>query len=148
MQSAGTLLYGRRLYESMAVWETDAGLAAYSAPFADFAAAWQATSKVVYSHTLAEASTADTRIERDFDPAAAKAIKDAADRDLIVGGAGLGAQAIEAGLVDEIQLYVMPVTVGGGKPGLPTGTRVDLEFIDERRFDNGVVLLRYRPRGS
>jgi len=146
MRGAGTLLYGRRLYEMMAVWETDASFAAHSAPFADFAAAWRAPSKVVYSTTLTEATTADTRIETAFDPERVRELKAASDRDLVIGGADLAAQAFAAGLIDEVQLYVLPVVVGGGKPGLPTGTRIDLELLDERRFGNGVVLLRYRPR--
>jgi dihydrofolate reductase len=148
MRSAGTLLYGRRLYENMAVWETNPDLAAHSAPFADFAAAWQAPSKVVYSMTLPAASTANTRIERDFDPAAVRELKAAVDRDLIIGGADLAAQAFKAGLVDEVQLYVLPVIVGGGKPGLPTRIRADLELLEEHRLGNGVVLLSYRPRAA
>lgn len=148
MRSVGTLLYGRRLYESMAVWETDAGFAAHSAAFAGFAAAWQAPDKVVHSTTLAEPSTARTRIERAFDAAAVEDLKATSDRDLLVGGADLAAQAWRAGLVDELQLYVLPVVVGGGKPGLPSGVRADLELLEQRRFGNGVVLLRYRPAGA
>ncbi|HEV7712126.1 MAG TPA: dihydrofolate reductase family protein [Asanoa sp.] len=145
VRSVGTFLYGRRLYESMAVWETDTTLAARSDLMADFASAWQAASKVVYSTTLAAVSTADTRLERRFDPAAVRELKATAGSDLTVGGADLATQAFKAGLVDECQLLVWPVVVGGGKPGLPTGMRVDLELFDERRFPNGVVLLRYRP---
>ncbi|MGA4687753.1 dihydrofolate reductase family protein [Micromonospora sp. AB353] len=147
LRSVGTFLYGRRLYEAMAVWETDAALAAQSDLMADFASVWQAARKVVYSTTLAAVSTADTRLERRFDPAEVRELKAAADSDLTVGGAHLAAQALEAGLVDECQLFVWPVAVGGGKPGLPTGMRVDLELLDERRFRNGVVRLRYRPLG-
>ncbi|MGW5015490.1 MULTISPECIES: dihydrofolate reductase family protein [Micromonospora] len=148
LRSVGTFLYGRRLYEAMAVWETDAALAAQSDLMADFASAWQAAGKVVYSTTLAAVSTADTRLERRFDPAAVRELKATAGSDLTVGGANLAAQALEAGLVDECQLFVWPVVVGGGKPGLPTGMRVDLELLDERRFRNGVVHLRYRPVGQ
>ena len=144
MRSVGTLLYGRRLYEAMSVWETDAALAARSGLMADFASAWQAASKVVYSTTLAAASTAGTRLERRFDPAAVHELKATASSDLTVGGANLATQAFKAGLVDECQLFVFPVVVGGGKPGLPTGMRIDLELLDERRFRNGVVHLRYR----
>jgi len=145
LRSVGTLLYGRRLYEKMAVWETDTGLAAQSAPFAGFAAAWQAPEKVVYSRTLAAASTSRTRLERDFDPAAVQDLLASAPRDVLIGGADLAAQAFTAGLVGELQLYVMPLVVGGGKPGLPAGTRAALELLDEHRFGNGVVRLRYRP---
>ncbi|MFI5836581.1 dihydrofolate reductase family protein [Micromonospora sp. NPDC051300] len=147
LRSTGTFLYGRRLYESMALWETEPALAAQSDLTADFASVWQAASKVVYSTTLTSASTADTRIERRFDPDAVRELKAGADRDLTVGGADLAAQALDAGLVDECLMFVWPITVGGGKPGMPTGKRVDLELLDERRFRNGVVLLRYRVLG-
>ena len=146
LQSAGTFLYGRRLYETMSVWETDATLAAQSDPMADFATAWQAANKVVYSTTLTAASTANTRIERRFDPTAVRELKAAASSDITVGGADLGSQALIAGLVDECQLYVWPTVLGRGKPALTTDARIDLELSDERRFGNGVVLLRYRPR--
>jgi dihydrofolate reductase len=148
LRSAGTLLYGRRLYEMMAVWETDPALAARSGLMADFARTWQAASKVVYSTTLDAVSTADTRLERRFDPAAVQQLKATADSDLTVGGANLAAQAFQAGLVDECQLIVWPVVVGGGKPGLPAGIRTNLELLDERRFGNGVVHLRYRLPGQ
>ncbi|RSM44801.1 deaminase [Actinoplanes sp. ATCC 53533] len=148
LRSVGTFLYGRRLYEAMAVWETDAALAAQSDLTADFASAWQAADKVVYSTTLAAVSTADTRLERRFDPAAVHQLKAAAGKDLTVGGANLAARAFKAGLVDECQLFIWPVVVGGGKPGLPTGMRADLELLDERRFRNGVVCLRYRTLGQ
>jgi dihydrofolate reductase len=148
LRSVGTFLYGRRLYEAMAVWETDAALAAQSDLMADFASTWQAASKVVYSTTLAAVSTADTRLERRFDPAAVHELKATASSDLTVGGANLATQAFKAGLVDECQLFILPIVVGGGKPGLPTGMRADLELLDERRFRNGVVHLRYRPLGQ
>ena len=131
----------------MAVWETDATLATRSDAMAEFATAWQAADKVVYSATLTDASTADTRIERHFDPAAVRELKAAASRDIIIGGANLASQALEAGLVDECQLYVLPTVLGRGKPALPADAHVDLELIDERRFGNGVVLIRYRPLG-
>ncbi|MFF3855713.1 dihydrofolate reductase family protein [Micromonospora sp. NPDC002575] len=148
LRSVGTFLYGRRLYESMAVWETDASLAAQSDLLADFSNTWKAANKVVYSTTLAAASTADTRIERRFDPAAVRKLKATASSDLTVGGANLAAQAFQAGLVDECQMFVLPIIVGGGKPGLPTGSRADLELLEERRFRNGVVHLRYRVLGQ
>jgi len=147
LQSVGTFLYGRRLYESMAVWETDATLAARSDLMAEFAVAWQSASKVVYSTTLTTASTAKTRIEPHFDPTAVRELKAAASSDITVGGANLASQALQAGLVDECQLYVLPTVLGGGKPALLTDAQADLELIDERRFGNGVLLLRYRPLG-
>ena len=146
MRSAGTYLYGRRMYESMAVWETDAALAAQSDLRGDFANAWQAADKVVYSTSLAAVSTRNTRLERLFDPGAVQDLKTAASSDLIVGGPNLAAQAVEAGLVDECHLFVWPVVLGGRKPALTTHTRVDLELLDERRFGNGVMRLRYRLR--
>ena len=148
LRSVGTFLYGRRLYETMAVWETDAALAAQSDLTADFAGTWQAANKVVYSTTLTAVSTADTRLERHFDPAAVHQLKATAGNDLTVGGANLATQAFKAGLVDECQLLVWPRLVGGGKSWLPTGIRANLELLDERRFGNGVVHLRYRPLGQ
>jgi dihydrofolate reductase len=144
MRSAGTYLYGRRMYETMAVWETDSTLAARSELTADYASAWQAADKVVYSSTLAATSTANTRLERHFDPRAVHDLKAAASRDLIVGGPNLAAQALVAGLVDELQRFVWPVVLGGRKPALPTDRRADLELLDEHRFSNGVLQLRYR----
>ena len=148
LRSVGTFLYGRRLYEAMAVWETNTALAAESELMADFASAWKAANKVVYSTTLAAVSTADTRLERRFDPAAIRQLKATVGSDLLVGGANLAAQAFAAGLVDECQLFVWPTLVGGGKPALSTDVRADLELLDERQFRNGVVLLRYRPLGQ
>lgn len=139
-----TDLYGRRLYESMAVWETDPALAAQSEPNAEFARVWQHADKVVYSTTLDTVATARTRIERRFDPDAVRVMKADATADLMIGGADLAAQAFAAGLVDEIHLFVCPVLVGAGKPGLPSGVRLDLELLGERRFDNGVAYLGHR----
>jgi dihydrofolate reductase len=144
IRSVGTFLYGRRLYEMMAPWETEPALAAQSSLTAEFAAAWQAASKIVYSTTLTGASTADTRLERRFDVASVRDTKAYAAGDLTVGGAHLAAQALTAGLVDECRLFVWPGILGGGKPALPIDNRVDLELLDERRFGNGVVDLRYR----
>ncbi|MFG3643989.1 dihydrofolate reductase family protein [Micromonospora sp. NPDC047762] len=142
----GTYLYGRRLYESMAVWETDPALAAHSKLTADYADVWQAADKVVYSTTLDATSTARTRLERGFDPASVRAIKASATSDLTIGGAHLAAQAFQAGLVDECYLLIHPILTGGGKPGLPSGTRLDLELLSNHRFGNGVASLHYRIR--
>jgi dihydrofolate reductase len=142
----GTYLYGRRLYEMMQVWETDPAAAAQSPGAREFAEIWQAADKVVYSRTLATASTTRTRIERDFHPEAVRQLKAAAERDFTVGGPTLGAHAITAGLVDEYGLFVWPVVVGGGKPFLPARARLQLELLDERRFGSGVVYLRYRTQ--
>jgi dihydrofolate reductase len=142
----GTYLYGRRMYEVMAPWETDPTLATQSPVMREFAELWQAADKVVYSRTLETASTARTRIERDFDPEAVRQLKATAGRDLTVGGPELAAQAIKAGLVDEFQLLLVPIIVGGGRPSLPSNLRLELELLDERRFGNGIVHLRYRTR--
>jgi dihydrofolate reductase len=143
-RSAGTYLYGRRLYETMAVWETDPGLGAQSELMADFANMWQAADKVVYSTTLEAVATAKTRLERAFDADAVRAIKASVTGHVTVGGADLARQAFEAGLIDECRLFVHPVVVGGGKPALPRGRRVDLELVDELPFSSGIVYLRYR----
>ena len=144
LRSSGTYLYGRRMYETMAVWETDSTLAARSSLTARCAKVWQAADKVVYSSSLAAPSTANTRVERHFDPSAVRHLKAAATRDLLVGGPNLAAQALVAGLVDELQLFVWPVLLGGRKPALPTDMRADLELLNEHRFSNGVMQLRYR----
>lgn len=140
----GTYLYGRRMYETMAGWETDPTLADRSPLMQDFAGIWRAADKVVYSRMLEEVNTRRTRIERDFDPEAVRRTKAAAGHDLMVGGPELAAQAIEAGLVDEWHLFIVPVVVGGGKRSLPDHVRVGLELLDERRFKSGVVHLHYR----
>lgn len=143
----GIYLYGRRMYEVMVYWETADTLADQSPPpERDFAEIWQAADKVVYSKTLEQASSARTRIEREFDPEAVRRLTASAERDLSVGGPDLAAQAIKAGLVDELHLFVTPIIVGGGNPWLPDGVRVKLELLDERRFGSGVVYLQYRTR--
>jgi dihydrofolate reductase len=144
VRSAGTYLYGRRLYETMAVWETDPALAAQSELMGDFARVWQAANKVVYSTMLHAVSTAKTRLERNFDLGAIRELKASAAEDLTVGGANLAAHAFRDGLVDECQLLIHPVFLGTGKPSLPRDTRADLELLDERRFSNGVLYVRYR----
>lgn len=146
MRSAGTYLYGRRMYNTMAVWETDPALAAQSEPFGDFANAWQAADKVVYSTTLPTVPTAKTRLEATFDPQAVRRLKTDARRDLIVGGPNLAGQAFNSGLVDECQLFIWPVILGGRNPALPTGMRGELELLDEHRFNSGVLHVRYRVR--
>jgi dihydrofolate reductase len=144
VRSVDTYLYGRRLYETMAVWETDPALAAQSELMSAFAQVWQAANKVVYSTTLHEVSTTKTQLERHFDPDAIRELKASAANDLTVGGANLAAQAFRAGLIDECQLLIGPVFVGAGKSSLPGDMRADLELLDERRFGNGVVYVRYR----
>jgi dihydrofolate reductase len=145
-RQVGTYLYGRRMYEVMALWETAHTFADQRPVMQDFAKIWQAADKVVYSRTLTAPSSARTRIERDFDPEAVRQLKASAGRDLTVGGPHLAAEAIRAGLVDECQLFLTPILVGGGSQALPDNVRVQLELLDERRFGNGTVFLRYRTR--
>ena len=146
-RQVGTYLYGRRMYEVLVAWENADAFADQPQFIKDYAEIWQATDKIVYSRTLEEVSSARTRIERDFEPEVIRQLKATAGRDITVGGPELAAQAIEAGLVDELQLFVTPIVVGGGKPSLPKGVRVALELLDERRFGNGVVYLYYRLLG-
>jgi dihydrofolate reductase len=137
----GTYLYGRRMYETMKFWET----AGDDAPVSrDYAQIWKAAEKVVYSSTLTAVESERTRIERRFDPDAVRALKADAVADISIGGPTLAAQAFRAGLVDECNLFLHPIIVGGGKPALPEGLLVKLELLDERRFRSGVAHLRYR----
>lgn len=140
----GTNLYGRRMYEVLVAWESDDIVVGQPSVVADFAAIWRAADKIVYSRSLESVSSARTTIERDFDPEAIRAMKASAERDIGIGGAELAAQAIRAGLVDEIHLFLNPILVGGGHPALPDDVRVPLELVDEHRFGNGVVFVRYR----
>ena len=144
VRPAGTYLYGRRMYEMMMVWETDPNLAAVSPIMGDFAEIWQAADKIVYSRTLQAASTSKTRIERDFDPERIRKLKAAARQDLLIGGPGLAAHAFRAGLIDECHLFIVPVSVGGGKKFLPGNLRLELELLEEQRFGNGTLFLRYQ----
>ena len=143
----GTYLYGRRMYETMAAWETEPALATATPVTADFAKIWQAADKVVYSTTLDRPVTARTRIERSFDPDAVRDLKASADRDLGIGGADLAAQALRAGLVDELDIVLAPAVVGGGKRVIPDGVRLGLELVDQRRFPGGMAYLSYRVTG-
>src|ERR1700734_100746 len=142
----GTYLYGRRMYETMGYWETP--VPGHSSLDREFAGIWQAADKIVFSGTLPSVSTARTRIERNFDPGMVRKLKSATEHDMTVGGADLAGQAIRAGLVDELQLFLVPVIVGGGKRALPDGVRSDLELLDTRRFACGAVYLRYRPKSA
>ena len=147
-RSVGTQLYGRRMYETMAAWETDAGLAAGSAVTAEFARLWQEDNKVVYSRSLDAPTTSRTVIEREFDPDSVRRMKESAAKDLSIAGPAIAAHALEAGLVDECHLVIAPVVVGGGKRWLPEGFRAQLELLDERRFASGFVHLHYRADGK
>jgi dihydrofolate reductase len=139
----GTYLYGRRMYEVMVAWETMQTPPGEFPAIRDYAEIWRAADKIVYSKTLEAPSSSRTRLERDFDPDAVRRLKASAGREISVGGPELAAQAIAAGLVDECHLFVSPVVVGAGTRALPAGLRLQLELLDERRFQNGVVYLHY-----
>ncbi|HEX8065153.1 MAG TPA: dihydrofolate reductase family protein [Thermoleophilaceae bacterium] len=147
-RGVGIYLYGRRMYEVMAFWETASAVDDQPPVMRDYAEIWRAADKVVYSRTLERASTARTRVERDFDPEAVRRAKASAERDLSIGGSHLAAQALAAGLVDECHLLLSPVVVGGGTRALPDGLRLELELLDERRFAGGTVHLHYRVGGA
>lgn len=144
----GTSLYGRRMYETMRVWESDDWLTSEPAVVREYANIWRGARKVVYSSTLGEVSTARTRIERHFDPEAVRRLKEESGSDLSIGGAAIGAEAFRHGLVDECLLLLCPVIVGGGKPALPRGIRLDLELLEHRRFGSGVILVRHAVRNA
>jgi dihydrofolate reductase len=141
MRPVGTHLYGRRMYEVLVAWET---MDDPDPRMRDFAELWRAAEKIVYSTTLQQVASARTRIERAFDPDAVRELKRAADADITIAGPHLAAQALAAGLVDQVELFLSPVIVGGGTRALPDGVRLDLELMGERRFANGVVHLRHR----
>ena len=147
-RQVGTSLYGRRMYETMRVWENDDWLTTEPAVVREYAEIWRAADKVVYSSTLQDVSTARTRIERQFHPEAVRLLKEKSGSDLSIGGAAIGAEAFRYGLVDECVLLLCPVTVGGGKPALPRGMRLDLELMEHRRFRNGVIYVRYAVRSA
>jgi dihydrofolate reductase len=144
VRSIGTYLYGRRMYETMVFWETVSNEADEPAVFWDYAEIWRAAEKIVYSRTLQTPSSARTRLERAFEPDAVRQLKLSSTADIAVAGGELAGQAIGAGLVDECHLFLCPIVVGGGKRALPDNVGEQLELLDERRFENGVVHLHYR----
>ena len=146
LRALSGVIYGRRMYETMRIWESDDWLATEPAVVREYAGIWRDTDKIVYSSTLEAVSTARTRIERRFEPDVVRRLKEASSSDLSIGGATIGAEAFRHGLVDECVLLLCPVLVGGGKPALPQGVRLDLELLDHRRFSNGVIYVRHRVR--
>lgn len=140
-RSIGTYLYGRRLYETMIYWETADAVPDRPDVEREYTRVWQAADKIVFSRTLHAVRSSRTRLEPAFTRDLVTSLKDSSERDLSIGGAELAAEALRAGLVDEVQLLLHPVTVGGGKPALPAG--VHLRLLDQRRFASGVVCLRY-----
>lgn len=148
VSSFPTLLYGRRIYETMLYWETAHTLPMQSKRENDFARKWQAAEKIVYSRTLAEPRSGNTRIERTFDPDAVRQLKSNASHDIAIAGPEIAAHAIRAGLVDELLMRICPAIVGGGKHYLPTGVRLDLELLEDHRFRSGDIFLRYAVRNQ
>jgi dihydrofolate reductase len=146
-RKVGTYLYGRLMYEVMRYWETTQAVADRHPVEMDYARIWRAADKIVYSKTLETVSSARTRIERSFDPEVVRRMKGQAERDISVGGPDLAAHAFGARLVDECHLFLAPIVIGGGKRALPESVRVGLELLDDRRFGNGMVYLRYRTKG-
>jgi len=147
-RAIGTYLYGRGMYDVLVAWESPAIAEGQPAYIRDYHEIWRSADKVVFSTTLEAVASERTRIERDFDPRAIQRMKDESERDLSVGGPNLAAQALRAGLVDEIRLIVAPEVVGTGNPALPSDARLRLELVDERRFGSGMVHLAYRVRES
>ncbi|WP_132430585.1 dihydrofolate reductase family protein [Pseudonocardia endophytica] len=145
-RGATTYLYGRRMYEMMSVWETDPEFTGSAPLLSEFATIWKAADKIVYSTTLETVVTERTRIEREFDPDAVRKVVASSDGDVAVGGPTLAVHALRAGLVDVLNVYLCPVVVGGGTPYLPPDVKLDLSLREERRFDGGVVYLRYDVR--
>lgn len=137
----GTYLYGRRMYQTMVFWEGAGCDPDLPKVVREYAAIWHAADKIVFSRTLRAVPSARTQLEPEFTRSLVMSLKTASERDLSVGGAELGAEALRTGTVDEVRLLLHPVTVGGGKPVLPGGVR--LRLLDERRFGCGVVYLRY-----
>ncbi len=146
IRTSGTYLYGRRMYQTMMVWETDPNLAAESPLRRVFAETWQAADKIVYSRRLEAVSTRKTQLERNFNPEDIRQLKGTVSQDILIGGPELAAQAFRSGLVDEVQLFLLPILVGGGKQCLPDRVRLGLELLEQRRFGNGEVFLRYRVK--
>lgn len=145
-RSIGTYLLGRKMYQTMVLWETAEILPGMDATMLEYGRVWRSSDKIVYSTTLTEVASERTRIERSFDPEAVRALKAAAPLDLAVNGPALAAQALSEGLVDELTMYVCPVVVGGGNSCYPQDVRLDLALLEERRFGNGAVMLRYAVR--
>jgi dihydrofolate reductase len=143
-RDVGTYLNGRRMYETMVYWEQDPVVAGEPDCVRECRELWRAADKIVFSKSLDTVSATRTRLEREFDPSAIKSLKDSLVRDITVAGPDLATQALRAGLVDECQLFLTPTLVGSGKASMPSDIRLDLELLDEHRFQSGVAYLRYR----
>ena len=146
MEPIGTCIYGRRMYEMMTYWDTPEAIDEGSGIEYDFAMTWRAADKIVYSRTLAEVSTARTRLEREFRPDDIRKLKAESTGDIEIGGPTLAAAALHAGLVDQFALFTVPVVIGGGNPVFPPGLKLAWDLLDQRRFADGMVYARYRRK--
>ena len=142
----GTYLYGRKEYETMAVWQTPEVVPGLTPAMLEFSRIWEAADKIVYSRSRETVSTPKTRLEREFHPQAVRELKAQSPLDISVAGPTLAAHAIRTGLVDEYHLLVVPTMLGGGKRVLPSNVCVRLDLLEERRFTNGMVYLRYHTQ--
>jgi len=149
LRNVGTILMGRNLYETMKVWDeiptegTGGPMDGPSPAMNDYAKIWKAAKKIVYSTTLSEVTTADTTLERSFDPSAIQKLVAESDKDFDIGGPHLAAQAIKAGIVDEYHQIIVPIIIGGGNYWLPKDVKIQLKLADLRKFENGFVHLQY-----
>jgi dihydrofolate reductase len=146
LRPVGTYLYGRRVYQTMAYW--DSPLEGYPPEHREFARVWQKAEKIVFSRTLVAAATRNTRLVRDFDVEAIRTLKRESKHDITIGGAELAAVALDAELVDECHLFLNPVIVGAGKPAFQTASRKNLELLETRHFSTGVIHVHYRVKGG
>jgi dihydrofolate reductase len=146
MRPIGTYLFGRKMYETMLVWETPEVIPGLTPAMRDYAKVWQAADKIVYSQSLGSVPSRKSRQERQFDPQAIRKLKSHSPSDISVGGPNLAAQAIRAGVVDEYHLFVVPKMIGGGIPVMPRDINIKLDLLDERRFGRGWMYLRYRTQ--
>lgn len=151
VRNVGTSLIGRKMYEIMKVWDeipTEGTSGPYmdgpSAAMNDYARIWRDANKIVYSTTLSDVETANTTIERSFDPDEVREAVAASDKDIDIGGPNLAAAAIRAGIVDEYHQIIAPVVIGNGIHWLPKDVTLNLELTDVRKFENGFVHLQYR----
>ena len=143
VRNVGTSLFGRKMYEVMKVWD-DIPADGDSEAMNDYVKIWNETSKIIYSTSLVEVTTANTILERSFNAGAVKKQVAESDRDFAIGGPHLAAQAIKAGIVDEYHQIIAPVIIGNGNHWLPKDINIELELIDVRKFENGFVHLHYR----
>ncbi len=142
LRPVGTHLLGRRLYTTMAYW--DGPVESYPPEQRDFARVWQRADKIVFSRTLTAVPTRNARVQRDFDAEATRTLKRESPHDIFIGGAELAGLALDSDLVDECHLFLNPLVVGGGKPAFRSGLQRRLELLETRRFESGVIHLRYR----